>query len=286
MGNQCLASNRFHSQRTRRDSQGRDYYQERKERNDSRGRQYQRRYYRRESRQPRDFSRDMRSLSRPRSRSKEERGRSGFRREDKISASREDGKREYKNCIGCKCESCVKMRKNAQEMNVNLCEGYAMNEEFLVNYTEKGKQIMILDIGAPVSLAGKDWMAQYLREHGLEIKDMKMQECNQVFRFGPSKQYTSTVMVELPMIVKTMDGKDDVLKVFAYLVEADVPFLCGKRTLENWNSKLDTKNRVLETMMDGEKKSFRMINTGSNHFGIVIENKGQKGEEILYVKGK
>merc|ERR1712112_18311 len=137
---------------------------------------------------------------------------------------------------------------------------------------DKGKQIMILERGAPVSLAGKDWMAQYLREHGLEIKDMKMQECNQVFRFGPCKQYTSTVMVELPMIVKTMDGKDDVLKVFAYLVDADVPFLCGKRTLESWKCKLDTCNGVLETMMDGERKNFRMINTGSNHFGIEIEN--------------
>ena len=83
-----------------------------------------------------------------------------------------------------------------------------------------------------------------------------------------------------------MDGKDDVLKVFAYLVEAYVLFLCGKRILVNWNSKLATNNRMLETMMDGEKKSFRMINTGSNHFGIVIENEGQKGEEILYAKGK
>merc|ERR1712112_21783 len=144
----------------------------------------------------------------------------------------------------------------------------------------------ILDIGAPVSLAGKEWMTQYLRVHGLEIKDLKMQECNQVFRFGPSKQYSSTVMVELPMIVKRMDGKDDVLKVFAYLVEADVPFLCGKRTLEKWRSKVDTTNKVLETMIDGEKKNFRIIDTGSNHYGIEIENRSEKGEEILYGKGK
>ena len=37
--------------------------------------------------------------------------------------------------------------------------------------------------------------------------------------------------------------------------------------------------------MDGEKKSFRIINTGSNHFGIVIENEGQKGE-IFMLKEK
>ena len=54
--------------------------------------------------------------------------------------------REYKNCIGCKCESFVKMRKNTKEKNVQLCEGYDMNEEILVNYTEKGKQIFILDL--------------------------------------------------------------------------------------------------------------------------------------------
>ena len=46
--------------------QGRDYYQERKGRSDSRGRPYFRRYYRPESRRNRSFSRDMRSVSRPR----------------------------------------------------------------------------------------------------------------------------------------------------------------------------------------------------------------------------
>ena len=99
----------------------------------------------------------MRSYLRPRNNSKE-RGRSGSRKDHKRSESKEDSNREYNNCIGCKCESCVKMRKKAKEINVQLCEGYAMNEEFLVNYTEKGKQIMILDLGAPVSLAGKKWM--------------------------------------------------------------------------------------------------------------------------------
>ena len=44
-------------------------------------------------------------------------------------------------------------------------------------------------------------------------------------------------MVKLPRIIKRLDGKDNVLKVFTYLVEADVSFLCGKRTLENRNSK-------------------------------------------------
>ena len=59
-------------------------------------------------------------------------------------------------------------------------------------------------------------------------------------------------MVELPVIVRRMDGKEDILRVFTYLVDADVPFLCVKKTIENWDSKIDTKNNVLETELEGE----------------------------------
>ena len=53
------------------------------------------------------------------------------------------------------------------------------------------------------------------------------------------------------MIVRRMDGKEDILKVFTYMVDADVLFLCGKRTMvEKWNSKIDTKNKVSETEID------------------------------------
>ena len=112
------------------------------------------------------------------------------------------------------------------------CVTVELDEEILVNYTEKGKQVMILDLGAPVSLAGEEWMDQYLKDHELEVGDMKTLECYQIFRFGPSMQYMSKKMVELPVIVRRMDGKEDVLKVFTYLVDADVPFLCGKRIME------------------------------------------------------
>ena len=169
-------------------------------------------------------------------------------------------------------------------MSVNLCEGYEMDEEILVNYTEKGKQVMILDIGAPVSLSGKEWMEQYLREHGLKMEDIKKHGCSQVFRFGPSKRYESTEMVELPLLVTRMDGKEDVLKVFVYVVEAEVPFLCGKATLESWNAKLDTGKAVLETMIEGERKCFRMVTTEGKHFGIEINCEKENGEEVLYAK--
>merc|ERR1711873_22973 len=161
------------------------------ERREERGWPYFRRYYRRESMRPRSFSRDMRSVSRNGDRSRDR------SRGDRVNEKRrgsKDERREYKNCIGCKGEDCKKMRQSAKEMNVQLCDGFQLDKEILVNYTEKGKQVMILDLGALVSVAGKEWMDQYLRDYELELKDMKM--------FGPSKQYVSKEMVELPVIVR------------------------------------------------------------------------------------
>ena len=46
-------------------------------------------------------------------------------------------------------------------LSVNLCEeAFSLSEEFLVNYTDLGRQMMILDIGALVRLAGVSWLTQ------------------------------------------------------------------------------------------------------------------------------
>ena len=130
---------------------------------------------------------------------------------------------------------------------------------------------MILDIGAPVSLAGVAWMTQYLKEFDLTIKEMESVECEQVFRFGPSKRYVSQTMIELPVLVNKRDGRDDMLKVQTYLVEADVPFLCGKHTLELWNFKIDGRKKVLEVDIDRERKEYDMVDPLFSHYGIVLE---------------
>ena len=42
------------------------------------------------------------------------------------------------------------------------------------------------------------------------------------------------------------NGKEDILVVQTYLVDWEVPFLCGKQTLEAWNFKIDGTNKILE----------------------------------------
>merc|ERR1711867_251999 len=90
---------------------------------------------------------------------------------------------------------------------VNLCDKVTIGEDMVINYTytEMGREMMILDIGAPVSIAGAPWMEQYLEEFGLRIDDMKSVKCHQPFMFGPSRSYICTTLVELPVLVTRLD---------------------------------------------------------------------------------
>ena len=67
-------------------------------------------------------------------------------------------------------------------------------------------------------------MNQYSLENGLEFKGMKVIEFNKTFIFVLEKQYTSKKMGELPIVVQRMDGKEDIMTTFTYLVDAEVLF--------------------------------------------------------------
>ena len=67
-----------------------------------------------------------------------------------------------------------------------------MHEDTVVNLcytdgvenTQRGKNIMVLDPGAPVRLARRSWLSKYLSEFEYKIEDMVSSECYHVFRFG------------------------------------------------------------------------------------------------------
>ena len=68
--------------------------------------------------------------------------------------------------------SIHKVLTDAALKTVNLC-GQDLPEELELSinyaYKDSGRQLMILDCGAPVSLAGISWMEQYLQEFNLTI---------------------------------------------------------------------------------------------------------------------
>ena len=82
-------------------------------------------------------------------------------------------------------------------------------------------------------------------------------------------------MVELPILLTRTDGREDVLKAQTYIVDVEVPFLCGKQTLESWNFNIWGQDKMLEIHIrdgiDHDKKFLKMIDTEGGHYGIVLE---------------
>ena len=85
-----------------------------------------------------------------------------------------------------------------------------------------------------------------------------------------------------------MNGKEDILVVQTYLVDAEVPFLCGKQTLEAWNFKIDGTNKILEITTradkDGATKLIKIIETTGGHHGVILETNKKPSSNILFVE--
>merc|ERR1712243_289755 len=110
-----------------------------------------------------------------------------------------------------------------------------------------------------------------------KLQELNKVRCYQKMTFRPSRQYISRLKVELPIKVQDVNGKEETLKIQTYIVEADVPFLCGKSELQDkWKSKINTESNILEVNMNGQRKEFKMIGTAGNHVALKIG----KGELI------
>ena len=91
-------------------------------------------------------------------------------------------------------------------------------------------------------------------------------------------------MIDIPILVTRRDGREDVLNVPTYLVDAEVPFLCGKKTLEDWKFQLNSQDETLEvsSLTDGTRTQLEMVDTPGGHYGIVLET--QKRNDVHYIE--
>ena len=113
---------------------------------------------------------------------------------------------------------------------------------------------------------------------------MSSTTCNQPFVFGPSRRYVSTSKIDLPILIVRKDGKEEVLTVPPYLIDTEVPFLCGKKTLEDWNFQISGRDKILEitSLTDGSRIQIQMIDTQGGHYGVVLET--QRRHNVLYIE--
>ena len=139
---------------------------------------------------------------------------------------------------------------------------------FLEEYSEK--KSLILDVGCPKSLVGQKWLHKYLAWKNMSIENLKKRRCSQKFKFGPSKVYESTELIEIPLNVQQSDGVLTRVYLEVFVVDADnVPLLCGLNSLKKWKAVLDLEQDILTTNVD-KKKEFGCVQTPGGHLVIQL----------------
>ena len=93
-------------------------------------------------------------------------------------------------------------------------------------------------------------------------------------------------MIELPLIMRSMTGKEEIYTAQVYVIDADVAFLCGKKTIELWGSKLDTVNSILETEINKNTMNSDRITTRMGHYCIRLEVQKIENSRIIYLEEK
>ena len=91
-------------------------------------------------------------------------------------------------------------------------------------------------------------------------------------------------MVELLILITRLDGREDVLTIQTYLVDTEIPILCGKSTLEDWKLQIDGRDKILEitSRTDGSRMKVKMIDTKGGHYSIILET--QQMKNVLYLE--
>ena len=74
------------------------------------------------------------------------------------------------------------------------------------------------------------------------------------------------------------------MTVPTYLVDAEVHFLCEKRTLEDWNFQISGREKILEitSPTEGLRIQIQMIDTQGGHYGVLLET--QRRQNVLYIE--
>ena len=122
----------------------------------------------------------------------------------------------------------------------------------------------VIDSGCPITVCGDKWYSTYLESMSQEEKSkIKSEETKAVFRFGDSAPLTSIKKVYLPIKLK-----EKPMYLPTEIVQADVPLLLSKETLDKGKAVADYGNKTIK-LFNVEQP---MICTTSGHYAIPIKS--------------
>ena len=129
--------------------------------------------------------------------------------------------------------------------------------------------LCLLDTGCPTTVAGKDWMKNYILSLPKEIvKLLSVEKSERMFKFGGGEIRKSLGNIVVPAIIVY----DHTIGIVIEVVDAEIPLLIGGLSLERREAVLDFGNKTL-TLPNVNKKKFTIaINKEkSGHYSFRIK---------------
>ena len=167
----------------------------------------------------------------------------------------------------------------------NLVKMNYVEEEIVIDIKFVDPNIrkkMLVDSGAPLSIVSSKWLNNYVKEVEIDNTDIIYKDSARRFILRKT-QYLSTSEVTFPIMIKVEN--DDYIKreLTANVIETDdISFLCGRKTLEEWDTKVDFKGKKLE-FKENEKSTELDISEGG-HMLVSLEKVGAwTDEDSIYL---
>ena len=176
------------------------------------------------------------------------------------------------------------LKKELYEMFKNTAvtqSNYLQVQDILWTNNPRQKMGGTMDIGAPRTIGGVNWLMAYLEKNGKKLAELKVGKSGEIFRFGTGELYPTQYTVELPITIKDVKGEtwSKVLKV--WIVTPNIPLLVGKDAHKLLNIRTYPRDNTCEIGENYNTRLFDLKETEGGHWFLEFESSHR---EVLFLE--
>ena len=145
-------------------------------------------------------------------------------------------------------------------------------KDILWTNNPKKKMGGTMDIGAPLTIGGIDWLMAYLEKNEMRLTNLKVGKSEEIFRFGTGELWPTQYTVVLPFTITDVKGEKWSKSLKVWIVKANIPLLVGKDAHKLLNIRTYPRDNTCDI---GEKYNTRLFDleeTEGGHWFLEFES--------------
>ena len=147
-------------------------------------------------------------------------------------------------------------------------------KEITVNWVENPNRKLggIIDCGAILTVSGTGWVDSYIKRNGLRWDALTMTSSKERFRFGDGAPMNTKTTVVLPLKITDQEGKNTIIKLKVYVVQASVPLLIGKDAHLALNICTVPSTSSCQLGLEPNRRTYQLSTTSGGHWCIEFQD--------------